>query len=147
MRSSSHLGTSAYDLGGLGQSRRGHQQESHQGPDEGWSSYYGHDFLQIGRRSWGGRKLYRWVNHAAKMVRFDLDAARRAWVDEAGHNKTERKRREHSNYLAYRDDADHVADFHALRHTYISNLASAGVHPKIAQALARHSTITLTMDR
>ena len=40
-----------------------------------------------------------------------------------------------------------VTDFHALRHTFITNLAQAGVHPKTAQALARHSTITLTMDR
>src|SRR5262249_28816116 len=38
-------------------------------------------------------------------------------------------------------------DFHALRHTFITNLANGGVHPKVAQALARHSTITLTMDR
>jgi hypothetical protein len=36
--------------------------------------------------------------------------------------------------------------FHALRHQFISNLAAAGVHPKEAQILARHSTITLTMD-
>ena len=49
--------------------------------------------------------------------------------------------------VAYRDDAGHVVDFHALRHTYITNLARAGVHPKVAQQLARHSTITLTMDR
>ena len=39
------------------------------------------------------------------------------------------------------------ADFHALRHTFITMLATSGVHPKVAQALARHSTITLTMDR
>ncbi|MEX2212630.1 MAG: tyrosine-type recombinase/integrase [Phycisphaeraceae bacterium] len=45
------------------------------------------------------------------------------------------------------DDAGRVVDFHALRHTFITNLASGGVHPKIAQSLARHSTITLTMDR
>lgn len=30
---------------------------------------------------------------------------------------------------------------------FISNLARAGVMPKVAQTLARHSTITLTMDR
>jgi site-specific recombinase XerD len=39
-----------------------------------------------------------------------------------------------------------VVDFHALRHTFISNLARAGVHPRNAQALARHSTIDLTMN-
>ena len=46
-----------------------------------------------------------------------------------------------------RDDAGRVVDFHALRHTFIINLAVGGVHPKKAQTLARHSTITLTMDR
>lgn len=49
--------------------------------------------------------------------------------------------------IDFRDDAGRVADFHSLRHTFITNLASAGVHPKVAQSLARHSTITLTMDR
>jgi integrase len=49
--------------------------------------------------------------------------------------------------IPFRDDAGLVADFHSLRHTFISNLARAGVHPKTAQTLARHSTITLTMDR
>ncbi len=39
-----------------------------------------------------------------------------------------------------------TADFHCLRHSFISSLAKAGVHPSVAQALARHSTITLTMD-
>jgi integrase len=39
-----------------------------------------------------------------------------------------------------------VVDFHALRHTFGTNLVEAGVHPKIAQALMRHSTIQLTMD-
>jgi integrase len=37
-------------------------------------------------------------------------------------------------------------DFHALRHSYITHLARLGVHPKHAQQLARHSTITLTMQ-
>ena len=32
------------------------------------------------------------------------------------------------------------------RHTFISNLVRAGVHPRNAQALARHSTIDLTMN-
>lgn len=49
--------------------------------------------------------------------------------------------------IPYRDDADRVFDFHALRHQFGSNLAAADVHPKVAQELMRHSTITLTMDR
>ena len=38
------------------------------------------------------------------------------------------------------------ADFHSLRHSFITGLARAGVHPSVVQTLARHSTITLTMD-
>jgi len=48
--------------------------------------------------------------------------------------------------IPYRNDAGQVADFHSLRHSFITNLARQGVHPKDAQVLARHSTITLTMD-
>ena len=49
--------------------------------------------------------------------------------------------------IPYRDASDRVVDFHALRHTFVTNLANGGVHPRLAQKLARHSTITLTMDR
>jgi integrase/recombinase XerD len=47
----------------------------------------------------------------------------------------------------YQDEEDRFFDFHALRHGFVSSLAEAGVEPKVAQALARHSTITLTLDR
>ena len=63
--------------------------------------------------------------HNAKMIRADLEAAG----------------------IPYRDDAGRVPDFHALRHTFITNLVRAGVKPKVAQSLARHGTIGLTMDR
>ena len=36
-------------------------------------------------------------------------------------------------------------DFHALRHTFCTRLAKAGVQPQIAMKLARHSSIDLTM--
>jgi len=75
----------------------------------------------VSDRLWPGT----WKDSAAKMLRDDLDAAG----------------------LAYQDEAGRVFDFHALRHQFISNLAAAGVHPKVAQQLARHSSITLTMDR
>ena len=48
--------------------------------------------------------------------------------------------------IPYETDAG-VFDFHALRHQFLSDLAQSGVHPKVAQELARHSTISLTMDR
>jgi integrase len=49
--------------------------------------------------------------------------------------------------IPYIDATGKVADFHSLRHTFITNLAMSGVHPRIAQALARHSSIELTMNR
>ena len=82
----------------------------------------------------------------AAMLRGDLADARTAWIAGA-RTAAERTDRELSSFLAYRDEAGLVADFHALRHTFITNLANSGVHPKVAQILARHSTITLTMDR
>ncbi len=48
--------------------------------------------------------------------------------------------------IPYRDEQGRVFDCHSMRHQFISMLAAAGVHPKTAQELARHSTITLTMD-
>jgi len=49
--------------------------------------------------------------------------------------------------IEYRDNSGRVVDFHSLRHTFITNLTRGGVSPRVAQSLARHSTITLTMDR
>src|SRR5262249_36353551 len=94
-------------------------------------------------RLWPGN----WWKHAARMVRADLETARAAWIGKAGDDEEERARREHSAVLTYRDATGRVFDFHSLRHQFISNLAAAGVHPKAAQLLARHSTIKLTMDR
>jgi len=85
------------------------------------------------------------VDIVIKMLRADLSDARAAWLN-SHKTQSEREEAEKSAFLAYRDEAGHVADFHALRHTFISNLAAGGVHPKTAQTLARHSTITLTMD-
>jgi integrase len=43
--------------------------------------------------------------------------------------------------------AEGIFDFHALRHTYISLLATSQLQPKMVQDLARHSDIRLTMSR
>ena len=48
--------------------------------------------------------------------------------------------------IPYQDEDGRVFDFHAMRGQFISFLAAAGVHPKVAQVLSRHSTITMTMD-
>ena len=81
----------------------------------------------------------------AEMIRKDLAAAREAWIEEA-ENETERQERVNSSFLTYVDDRGHYADFHALRKTFITNLSRAGVSPKTAQSLARHSDINLTMN-
>jgi integrase len=50
------------------------------------------------------------------------------------------------DFLVYKDSDGKFADFHALRHTFITNLCKADASPKTAQALARHSDISLTMN-
>ena len=39
-----------------------------------------------------------------------------------------------------------MADFHALRHTFITCLTRAGVMPAMAMKLARHKSIAVTME-
>ena len=80
-----------------------------------------------------------------KMMRRDLQAARKAWIDGAP-NEEDRKEREDSDFLRYQDSSGRYADFHANRHTFITNLSRAGVSPKTTQELARHSDIRLTMN-
>jgi len=47
--------------------------------------------------------------------------------------------------IPYRDMAGRYADFHCLRHTTASLLADAGVHPRVAQAILRHSDANMTL--
>ncbi len=82
----------------------------------------------------------------ALMLKADLDAARAAWLQEVNDNPEAWKQRRQCGFCRYCDDAGRYADFHALRHTYITRLARSGVHPSVAQKLARHGTIRLTMD-
>jgi len=96
----------------------------------------------------GGASVFRMPasGNVVKMLREDLEAARVEWLKAAG-TPEDRQECEASSFLKYADDAGRVFDFHALRHGFITNLAAGGVAPKTAQALARHSTITLTLDR
>jgi integrase len=81
----------------------------------------------------------------ADMLAFDLMAARRFWIAET-NDEAELKKRHASDFLKYQDADGKFADFHALRHTFITNLCYANVAPKTAQLLARHSDIKLTMQ-
>ena len=64
--------------------------------------------------------LFRW-NVAAQMLRVDMKAAKVEPVDEKGH----------------------VADFHSLRVTYVTNLVGATHDLVLVQRLARLSTVLL----
>jgi integrase len=64
------------------------------------------------------------LRRTSKMMRLDLERAGITYCDEDGLYE----------------------DFHANRHTFISNLARAGVSPKIAQSIARHSDVNLTLN-
>ena len=48
--------------------------------------------------------------------------------------------------VPYKDEDGKYADFHSLRHTFITNVVKSGATIKEAQALARHSTANLTMN-
>jgi len=65
------------------------------------------------------------ADYVAKMLRADLEAAG----------------------IEYRDESGRVVDFHGLRHTTASLLAQSGAHPKVAQAIMRHSSVELTLGR
>ena len=104
-------------------------------------------------RKWIGEKslrvdepLFKVANKkTAEMIRKDLKAAREAWI-EKGDDEAEQERRLESSFLAFKDERGYVVDFHSLRKTFITNLSRAGVSPKTAQTLARHSDINLTMN-
>jgi site-specific recombinase XerC len=63
------------------------------------------------------------TGHTSLMIRTDLEAAG----------------------IAYRDGSDRVADFHSLRHSFITALAMCKAPVKVIQSLARHSTPALTL--
>ncbi len=88
-----------------------------------------------------------WSNAAsAKMIRLDLKEARKKWL-QSFQDANQRTQAERSDFLAYRDSADLVADFHSLRHLYVSRVVRSGASPKVAQELARHCDIRLTLGR
>ena len=79
------------------------------------------------------------------MMQRDLAAARKEWLADAD-TKDELRSRESSDFLAYRNRDGRYADFHSTRHTFVSNLARARVHPAVCQKLARHSDPRLTAN-
>ena len=79
------------------------------------------------------------------LIRLRLTASDR-WLTEAT-DLAERETREKSDFLTYRNHDNQQADFHSLRHTYLSRLGRSGASPKVMQKLARHATVELTLGR
>ncbi len=92
-----------------------------------------------------GQPVFNVVHTTAVMLRSDLEGARAKWIASSPDEQSKEQRTK-SDFLKEHDARGAVVDFHALRMTFITELARAGVHPGVAQKLARHSTIRLTMD-
>ena len=75
----------------------------------------------------------------SKSLKRDMLKARQAWLASGGVPE--------SNFLLWKDPQGQFADFHCLRVSAITWAVASGANPKTVQAFARHSTITLTMDR
>ena len=78
----------------------------------------------------------------AAMIRDDLAAARAAWMEKAAPE--DRADLDGSDFCRPDGDAGRV-DFHALRHSFGTNLARANTPVKTAMDLMRHSDVNLTM--
>ncbi len=70
-----------------------------------------------------GEAAFRLSDKPGKMLRADLDAAG----------------------ITYRDGSGRVIDFHAMRHTFISNIVRSGASVKVCQELPRHRDPKLTL--
>ena len=72
-----------------------------------------------------GARLFTIPRRSAEMIRRDLAAAG----------------------VPYSDAQGRVADFHSLRESYVTRLVNSGANIAVVQALARHSTPTLTLNK
>ena len=81
-----------------------------------------------------------------KMMQLDLARAKEMWIEEVDErDATERTRRQQSDFLEYCNADGLYADFHSNRHLFITSLERVGISPKMAQTLARHSDVRLTL--
>jgi integrase len=88
---------------------------------------------------WPGK----WRRKAVYLIRGDLKEARKKWL-QSFQDARQRAEAERSDFLVYQDAEGRFADFHSLRHGYITMVGKAGVSPREHQDLARHSTYAMT---
>jgi len=84
-----------------------------------------------------------------KQVIAHLEPAARLWPGTWAEKRRGSKMIQHDLNQAgvpYRTD-EGQADFHSLRHTYLSRLGRSGASPKAMQRLARHTSVELTIGR
>jgi len=81
----------------------------------------------------------------ATMMKHDLSVARKVWLQEVESDPAELARRKESDFLAFISFRKERADFHSLRHTYLTRVGRTGAAPKAIQKLGRHSTVQLSV--
>ena len=90
-----------------------------------------------------GTPVFAMPEKTCKVMQADLASARAKYIADAATD-AERADREQSGFCLYADAAGRYADFHALRHTYITRLVKSNASVKVCQELARHSDPKLT---
>jgi len=101
------------------------------------------DQMSKSDRLWPGEWAAK--HDGSKLIEYDVRKARAAWIA-AADSDSEHDARERSDFLRYSTE-DGTADFHSLRHTYLSRLGRSGASAKAMQKLARHTTVELTIGR
>ncbi len=90
-----------------------------------------------------GTPVFAMPEKTCKVMQDDLASARAKYLADAATD-AERTEREQSGFCLYADATGRYADFHALRHTYITRLVKSNASVKVCQELARHSDPKLT---
>ena len=99
-----------------------------------------------GLRTTRDERLIRLPHNTSRMFQRDLAAARAAWLEEATTD-SQREQRDETDFLRYRDADGRVADFHGMRHTYISGIVASGASVKTAQEWPGIRTPRVTIGR
>jgi integrase len=95
-----------------------------------------------GVRVWPG--VWADQKRGGRLLKRDARYARKAWLAAAA-TAEERAERAASDFLLPKNAKGETIDFHALRHTYISQLARSGVSPKVLMDLARHGKLDMSL--
>ena len=90
-----------------------------------------------------GTPIFNMPKKTYTMMQADLASARAQYLATAV-TEAERTARQQSDFCLYVDATNRYADFHSLRHTYITRLVKSHASVKVCQELARHSDPKLT---